>query len=92
MRFLNLKLAGATLLALAAPALASAQPYFADHGRGYGYERGHDSYRRDGEGMWGRRFEHRDSWRHGDRFDRGYRWGQQRHWRADSYRDWGGSR
>jgi hypothetical protein len=65
-RFLKPVLAGATLLTLAVPALASAQSY-AD-GRGYYADRGDysRSYRHD---RWGRDygyrdFGHRDSWRH----------------------------
>lgn len=78
---LKLKLAAAALAALALPAVASAEPYFADHGRTYGYERGYDAYERDGPPMWGRRFDHHRAWRH-DRFER--RWGHyHRSWRMD---------
>jgi hypothetical protein len=70
MRILKPLLAGATLLALGVPALASAEPYF-DHGGDYGYSRDGGYARGDygrgyrDDGRWEqRRFQ--DGWRYRD--------------------------
>jgi hypothetical protein len=78
MRFFKPLLAGATLIALAAPALASAAPYSGD--------RGHESYRDGGYGyrdQGGRDFSVRDDWRRDFHDSDGYRWRHHHHWRRD---------
>ena len=88
MRFLKPLLAAATLLGVAVPALASAEPYYGDQGRGYGYERDY-SYGRDYG--YGRNSGHDDGhrWerRHHDRYDRHDRWNRHDR-RMDRWGDW----
>ena len=80
MRFLKPLLAGAALLTLTVPALASAQSYYGDRGYSYG-DRGDYGYR-DEAPRWQRHYDYRDSWRrrdhhrrydHYDRYDRSWR-------------------
>ena len=83
-RFLKPVLAGATLLTLAVPAMASAQPY--DGGRAYRADRGDysRSYRHDGARDYGydRRWDRESRYRH----DWRYRyWRHHRHWRDGWY-------
>lgn len=77
MRVLKPLLAGAALLTLAAPALASAEPYYGDHA---GYDHGYAAYDR---GDYGRdyryvapRWAHHHAYRfRRDRHDRDWRYG-----------------
>jgi hypothetical protein len=79
MRILNPLLAGAALVTLAVPALASADPYYGYGGREYhrdGYHDRYDAYRR------------HDYWQGRYRYDYGYRndWRARHRW--DERRGW----
>jgi hypothetical protein len=84
MRFLKPLLAGATLVALAAPALASAEPSFGDRGHQYQRDRGDYGYRDRAD----REFAFRDGWRRDFHGDYGYRWGHRHNWRMEHRRDY----
>jgi hypothetical protein len=92
MRILKPLMACATLLTLAAPALASAEPYFAGRGHGDGFAYNSGDYSRGynrGEGRrWERRFDYRDDWRYRDH-DWRYRdhdWRYHRGWYEGGWR------
>ncbi|MBV9994114.1 MAG: hypothetical protein JO127_02770 [Caulobacteraceae bacterium] len=89
MRFLKPLVAGATLVALATPALALADPAFGDRGHEYHRDRG-DAGRDGYYGDYGRRdhgFAYRDGWRG----DYGYGYGDYG-WRHHHHRRYWGDR
>jgi hypothetical protein len=95
MRFLKPLLAGAALLAIAVPTLASADPYYGDHGLQYHRDGGYDrhqsdaAYRRDDQGgrdYADRGYDYRDSQQRDHSYrDNGYRWGHRHYWRTDRH-------
>ncbi len=98
MRLLKPLLAGATLLTLAVPALAAAEPYFGDRGGDYGYSRDY-GYGRDYGGRdygdrddgdrsdFGRGYDHRGGWRYRHYFRRHHRdWRYEHRWDERGWR------
>jgi hypothetical protein len=94
MRFLRPLLAGAALLAIAIPTLASADPYNGDHGNQYQRDGGYDrhqtaaAYRRNDQGGRGhadRGNDYRSQQRDHSYRDIGSRWGHRHYWRTDQH-------
>jgi hypothetical protein len=87
MRFLKPLLVGATLVAFAAPALASAEPFYGDGGRDYHRDAG-DHGRWDGRRDWRRADRGADNYRRHDYWGRrDYGYGDRSHWRHHRWED-----